>query len=465
MKVSISVREAERKDETFVCVMPADGGVINCKINCEAQVTDTTGQCTFQWFNGDEMVGNSNHLLLSLEAGSYCIKVKATDQQTSAEDSVKLTIERGDDGWAHMAKTEVELVWEGSALGRKIDWTLDHDRSSLQGTLNEPLTPIYVPTKNDDSNKSDKQSDNQEGMAGFQKHWDDASAQARSTSKWIATVLGAALAALIGTAPLSGLQGKQIPPLAFGAAAAGLFLIAVTLFLVLRVLVPNVTGFGDIIAAEPKRFFRRRKFHSLQEQASRGGGVMLPIGIGSLPELGWRSRIESQTLDKLAQTISEKSQQQGEENSDSSSPPLNVLKDAQKVRGRWLTLLTNEITQWTSIGAYVVVKRAAGAARFWGLIFGVLGTAAIVWAFLQPQPKVQPSPLATYHITSQPKSSARDQAQTRLGANCKTFAGVVTEANEKAQTVTVLVKPSNNCVGASISLPIANLATGPAART
>ena len=51
------------------------------------------------------------------------------------------------------------------------------------------------------SDTDHKTSDNGTAMAEFKKHWDDRETQARTTAKWIATALGAALAALVGTAP------------------------------------------------------------------------------------------------------------------------------------------------------------------------------------------------------------------------------------------------------------------------
>jgi hypothetical protein len=189
------------------------------------------------------------------------------------------------------------------------------------GALEERLAPIYVPgtaegeqktaAKGTDSSSdgSESSSDGGEGaatgsaaMAEFQKHWDAMSVQARTTAKWIATALGAGLAALVGTAPLSALQGKEIPHDALIVAAFGLVALGLTIFLVLRVLVPGITGFGDLMGTERRE---QSPFHELQEKAASGDGVMLPIGIESLAELGKRAEMEAETLNELAIAISD----------------------------------------------------------------------------------------------------------------------------------------------------------------
>jgi len=441
---------------TGPCTTPAS----SCVVTFEASVGDGTRDCSFEWSVDNKPKGNGHSLTTCLPAGTREIAVKATDgNDTTTTGIVSVDVERDNDLWVNMTKVTVDLIdMNRLPLRRKVKWEHSQKNEILKGAFEEELTAIYVPGEVPGSKSGDERSD-ESGLTRFQKHWEDASVQARSTAKWIATIIGAALGALIGTAPLSGLQGKQIPESAIIAAALGLVLIATTLFLVLRVLVPSVTGFGDII--RPRKLPRWSKFYHLQVQASRGGGVMLPPGISSLAELGWRTQIENQTLDKVAEKMKEASEDLAPGlGALKSAAQLGALKEALEIRGRWCAYLTEEVTGWTSIASYIVVKRAAGVARFWGLLFGVIGTALIVWAFLQPHSQVQPSPLSTFHIINTPGSSARDLAQTALGMNCRSFEGVVTAANPSRQTVTVLVKPSDDCAGISITLPIANLGNG-----
>jgi hypothetical protein len=427
-------------------------------VTCEAVVSDETLDCTFEWCVDGKSRGDSNRLILCLLTGRYAITVRATDSNGAESVAGALVVvERDSDLWADVARVDVELInADGLPLQRRIKWEQRANGGALKGEFEEQLSAIYIPGANDGDDQGSDKRNYGSGLARFQKHWEDASTQARSTAKWIATIIGAALGALIGTAPLSGLQGKQIPGSAMIAAVLGILFIGVTLFFVLRVLVPNVTVFGDIID-QPKLPPRFSKFHHLQEQAAGAGGVMLPAGINSLAELGWCSQIENDTLDLLAMQMNEA---RGQPNS-----KVEALEKALSIRGRWHAYLTNQIAQWTSIGAYIVVKRAAGFARILGLIFGLAGTVLIIWAFLQPQPRVQSSPLSTFHIISTPSSSVSDLAQAMLGVSCKTFQGVVTEANANSNMVTILVKPSGECAGVSISLPMTNLGNGSAPAT
>jgi hypothetical protein len=151
----------------------------------------------------------------------------------------------------------------------------------------EPVWPIWVPTP-----------DSETTVADFEKQWADASAQARSTAKWLATVLGAALAALIGSAPLANLRDLYVPWLAYLYGGAGLVLLALTLFLVLRVLVPRVTGFNDLTSGG-------RSFRKLKTRLEGHGGVLLPTGITSMDELACRAQLEARTLNQLAILLTE----------------------------------------------------------------------------------------------------------------------------------------------------------------
>jgi hypothetical protein len=333
--------------------------------------------------------------------------------------------------------------------------------------VEEAYMPIHVPDFKPPS-PSDQARD---AFAEFQKHWDGASSQAQTTAKWMATILGAALGVLIGTAPLSNLQDRVVPASALYTAGAALLSIGVTLFLVLRVLVPNVTSFGDVIdtGSRRRRGWQRRagrKFEYLRQQACRGGGVMLPIGISSLTELGWRSQVDNFTLNRIAQKIDELEQVVAAKTLDrvgrrAAIEQIRGLKNAQEVRGRWADYLRNEITQWTSIATYTVVRRSAGWARMLGLFCGLLATALIAWAFLQTHPKLQPAPLKEYHIADAPGDAQVAAAKAQLGAACASFMGVITAVDKASNTLSLLVQPSERCQLAQITVPAPQLALGP----
>ena len=84
----------------------------------------------------------------------------------------------------------------------------------------EPVYPVWVP----------KSRILTQPLLTSRKTWANASNQARATANGLPTILGVALAALIGSAPLSGFRGEYIPWRANVVGAAGLAGIALTLF-------------------------------------------------------------------------------------------------------------------------------------------------------------------------------------------------------------------------------------------
>lgn len=153
----------------------------------------------------------------------------------------------------------------GIAIGRTVK-LYDNESNELI-SCKEPVWPVWVPKPGSDPT-----------LANFEKTWANASNQARATAKWLATILGLALAALIGSAPLSGLRGEYIPWYAYVIGGAGLACIAVTLFLVVRVLVPQVTDFEDLISG-------KRPFEDLKKRFERNTGTLLPSEFTHSPSL------------------------------------------------------------------------------------------------------------------------------------------------------------------------------------
>lgn len=313
----------------------------------------------------------------------------------------------------------------------------------------EPVWPIWVPTP-----------DSETTVADFEKQWADASAQARSTAKWLATVLGAALGALIGSAPLANLRDLYVPWLAYLYGGAGLVLLALTLFLVLRVLVPRVTGFNDLTSGG-------RSFRKLKTRLEGHGGVLLPTGITSMDELACRAQLEARTLNQLAILLTEVkpdsaiSKEGGAASSllhRSTKPDANTdeqryatLMAAQAGRAQWLTYLTETITQWTAVASYQDVENRARLARVVGLISGTVGTALIVVSFLMPTVKTPTANLATYRIANDGVAAAAAQSAIG-GANCSKFKGIVV-SRDAQDNVTILVQPDAGCDAASITIP------------
>lgn len=362
-----------------------------------------------------------------------------------------MSVKAEDVNWARVRSVLAPVIDYDSAKPQALRRTvLLVTKQNERINFEEPLWPIWVPTP-----------DSETTVADFEKQWADASAQARSTAKWLATVLGAALAALIGSAPLANLRGLYVPWLAYLYGGVGLVLVALTLFLVLRVLVPRVTGFDDLTSGG-------RSFSKLKNRLEGHGGVLLPTGIRSMDELACRAQLEALTLNQLAILLTEVKQPDSvisKEGGAASSlldrsekPDANAneqrhdtLMAAQAGRAQWLTYLTETITQWTAVASYQDVENRARLARVVGLISGTVGTALIVVSFLMPTVKTPTADLATYRIANDGVAAAAAQSAIG-GANCAQFKGIVV-GRDAQDNVTILVQPDAGCNAASVTIP------------
>jgi hypothetical protein len=89
-------------------------------------------------------------------------------------------------------------------------------------------------------------------LQGVHDYWQAAGDRLRDSAKWMATVLGAALAALVGTSPLAGMHEHAARPIAIIIGLGGLVPLVLTLFLVLQVMRPqsvSLTTFRPLINA------------------------------------------------------------------------------------------------------------------------------------------------------------------------------------------------------------------------
>lgn len=311
----------------------------------------------------------------------------------------------------------------GIYIGRTV--ILSDNRSKPLVCFKEPVWPVWVPESNSGKIPAD-----------FEDTWAKASDQARATAKWIATILGVALAALIGSAPLSGIRGKHIPWPTYIIGAAGLACIALTLFLVVRVLVPQITGFEDLLPD-------KGPFSDLKRRFENNAGILLPLRVCTFAELGGRVRLEALTLDRLENRINDcrgDKKRQAE---------FKAYCDAQAGRSKWLSYLMQTATQWTVIASYQDVKRRADLARNLGVVSGAVGTALIVVAFLMPTPRDSAVNLNTYKLAH---GAATAAAQAAIGNKCTKFRGVVVHTGSNDDVV-VLVQPRDVCNSAAITVP------------
>jgi hypothetical protein len=87
-------------------------------------------------------------------------------------------------------------------------------------------------------------------LRDLQEHWDESTSRLRESAKWMATVIGAALASVIPVAPLTGLSKHHLSIAQGALGAFGLFCLGLTLLLVLQVMRPQPVAFDDVQDAE-----------------------------------------------------------------------------------------------------------------------------------------------------------------------------------------------------------------------
>jgi hypothetical protein len=300
----------------------------------------------------------------------------------------------------------------------------------------------------------------------FQHGWQAAAEQTRSAAKWIATVLGASLAALAGlagTAPLTGLRDEGLSTAAKWSGVVGLLLLAVTLSIVLRVLVPEQVTFADLE--------RNTRFSGLRQDIEGDAeyrGLFLPIGIDSLAELRGRARVEELTLNAFAEQLAKlpattktdaasddlatntqprsKRPSPGTPEPDDPEPKaVRHLTEAQAGRAAWLASLNLAMGQWTTIAAFTQLRGKAQLASRLGVPLGVAGTALVIGAFLAPAPDTPPT-FKRYTLAA----TAAEPLKNVLGADCRSFKGQVISADDP--DLTVLVSKDEKCRVALVTL-------------
>ncbi len=123
-----------------------------------------------------------------------------------------------------------------------------------------------------------------------QKYWSKAGNRLRDSAKWTATVLGAGLAALVGTSPLRGMNAHRMSAGSLVLGAAGLVLVGVTLLLVLLVMCPRSVSLHDVENAKPRQFlpdwtFLRAPLYRWKVTVQSEQDLYLPCGIARVADL------------------------------------------------------------------------------------------------------------------------------------------------------------------------------------
>jgi hypothetical protein len=226
-------------------------------------------------------------------------------------------------------------------------------------------------------------------LEDLQRYWGTAGNRLRESAKWMATVLGAAIATVIGASPLAGLSNHlQLTAVLMG--GAGLILLGLTMLLVLRVMQPQAVSYADVQAARPPhglvrvlhKGLRRHWRHSYvlesplyrwRHAVESHQDLYLPCAVTSLRGLRRSMVLEEATLVALA--LARESAQ------DAAAENLSLAQTARTARLLELRVAAARIA---TIGEYYALRTRSTQATYGGIVCGVLGTAAIVLAFAWP---------------------------------------------------------------------------------
>ena len=206
-------------------------------------------------------------------------------------------------------------------------------------------------------------------LSGVQDYWAETGNRLRDSAKWMATVLGAALAALVGTSPLALVNGHHFGTIQFILGGIGLLFLGITLFLVMQVMRPKAVSLTDIQSARLRRF--PGALGRWQDTVESHQDMYLPCGVRCLTSLRQSMLIEKMTLMALALAHEKPIGHR----------MIGELEEAQAARAARLVDLRSAAARITTIGEYYVLRSRSTWATYAGILCGLIGTAAIIAAF------------------------------------------------------------------------------------
>jgi hypothetical protein len=215
-------------------------------------------------------------------------------------------------------------------------------------------------------------------------YWSRTGNRIRESAKWMAGVLGLGLAALVGTSPLQNLRaGGPLDSRAVVVGALGFALLAVTLFLVLQVLRPQATSYTDVQRAGELskddwllRFRQRcNPLRRWNADLEAHADLYLPSGVTCLSTLRQLMVVDELTLMALSCALGHEGM------TDQAS---RAVQEAQKLRMARLREWRTAASRIVLIGEFYRLRRRSAWATYAGALCAVLGTAAIVGAFVWP---------------------------------------------------------------------------------
>jgi hypothetical protein len=211
-------------------------------------------------------------------------------------------------------------------------------------------------------------------LAGVQEYWSTVGNRLRDSAKWMAAVLGAALAAVIGTSPLAGMREHKPQPIAIIFGSAGLIFLGITIFLVLQVMRPQSVSYTDVQCAKRGRWPWEKPLYKWRCIIEKQRDLYLPCGVRCLTGLRESMIIEEITLMALSRATATPRNQISSQ----------TLCDARTARAARLLELRVAAARIATVGEYYKIRHRSSWATYAGVLCGLLGTATIVTAFAWP---------------------------------------------------------------------------------
>jgi hypothetical protein len=272
------------------------------------------------------------------------------------------TPEQSEASWTVVLSTDGDEIrrdiWQG-----KVAWETASEGWEPEGII-WPTWPVRP---------AEEMSAAEAALNGVQKYWNKSGNRLRDSAKWMATVLGAALATLVGTSPLAPLRQHHTTA-EIALLLTGLLLLCVTLFLIVQVMRPQTVSFTDVQHASTHGGPFGPALGRWRETVESQEDLYLPCGVKCLTSLRQSMIIEKITLMALAKA------KEGRRHHGMGQK----LEEAQEARGIRLTELRHAAAQVAMIGEYYKLRARSTRATYGGILCTLVGTAAIITAFTWP---------------------------------------------------------------------------------
>jgi hypothetical protein len=216
-------------------------------------------------------------------------------------------------------------------------------------------------------------------LAGVEKYWSTTGNRLRDSAKWMATVLGAALAAIAGTSPLTAMRQHTLQPNAIIVGILGLCFLFVTLLLVIQVMRPQSVSFTDVQYSKQRgplwrKLLYKKPLYKWQKAIEEDPDLYLPCEVRCLTALRQSMIIEEGTLIALSRAKAAAQDQTSR----------HLLCDAQSARAARLLELRVAAAKIATVGEYYNLRHRSSWATYGGIVCGLAGTIGIVAAFAWP---------------------------------------------------------------------------------